>query len=244
MAGRAALEAVEDAVAQIKQTAAAPLQCTPDDLQVADGRIFRYKNPKEGLPLSKVVLGYVYPNGEAIGGPVIGRGRYIAPHLTTIDPETGEGKPWLEWTLGAEGVEVEVNPQDGRCRILKAACTMDVGKVVHPRLARGQVVGAMGMGIGYAMSEGYVFDSREGVQNGSLRDYKIMRFGEDPEYIVDFIETPQEDGPYGLRGLGEQGIVGMPGCLSQAVSLAIGAPMTQLPMTPETIWKTLQEVSS
>ena len=99
----------------------------------------------------------------------------------------------------------------------------------------------MGMGIGYALCEGYVFDARGTVQNGSLRDYKILRYGEDPEYFVDFVETPQADGPYGLRGLGEQGIVGMPGCLSQAVSLAIGAPMNQLPMTAETIWKKSQE---
>jgi CO/xanthine dehydrogenase Mo-binding subunit len=120
---------------------------------------------------------------------------------------------------------------------------MDVGKVVHPALARGQVVGAMGMGIGYSLSEGFVFDARHTVQNGSLRDYKILRYGEDPEYFVDFVETPQGDGPYGLRGLGEQGIVGMPGCLSQAVSLAIGAQMTELPMTPEAIWKKSQETA-
>ncbi len=242
MAGRAALDAVADAVAQIQRIAAAPLQCKPEDLDVAGNRVFVRADPSRFLPLEKVVLGYVYPNGNAIGGPVIGRGWYITPDLTSLDPDTGAGKPWLEWTLGAEGVEVEVDPADGAIRVLTAACCMDVGKVVHPALARGQIVGAMGMGIGYSLTEGYVFDARQAVQNGSLRDYKIQRYGEDPEYLVDFVETPQRDGPYGLRGLGEQGIVGMPGCLSQAVSLAIGAQLTELPMTPETIWKKSQEV--
>ena len=241
MAGRAALDAVADAVAQIRNIAAAPLGCAAQDLDVAGGRVFVRADPARCLPLEKVVLGYVYPNGNASGGPVIGRGWYITPDLTSLDPETGAGKPWLEWTLGAEGVEVEIDPADGAIRVLKSACAMDVGKVVHPALARGQVVGAMGMGIGYSLSEGFVFDARQGVQNGSLRDYKILRYGEDPEYIVDFIETPQHDGPYGLRGLGEQGIVGMPGCLAQAVSLAIGRQMTELPMTPEAIWKKSQE---
>ena len=243
MAGRAALDAVADAVAQIKRVAAAPLQCSADDLDVAGGRVFVRTEPSRFLPLEKVVLGHVYPNGNSIGGPVIGRGWYITPDLTSLDPETGAGKPWLEWTLGAEGVEVEIDPADGAIRVLKAACAMDVGKVVHPALARGQVVGAMGMGIGYALTEGFVFDDRQTVQNGSLRDYKIQRYGEDPEYIVDFVETPQHDGPYGLRGLGEQGIVGMPGCLAQAVSLAVGRQMTALPMTPETIWKKSQEAA-
>ena len=242
MAGRAALDAVADAVAQIKRIAAEPLRCPAEDLEVAGGRVFVRAAPAHFLPLNKVVLGYVHPNGNAIGGPVIGRGWYITPDLTSLDPETGAGKPWLEWTLGAEGVEVEIDPADGAIRVLRAACAMDVGKVVHPALARGQVVGAMGMGIGYSLSEGYVFDARQAVQNGSLRDYKIQRYGEEPEYLVDFVETPQSDGPYGLRGLGEQGIVGMPGCLAQAVSLAIGAQTTELPLTPETIWKKTQKV--
>lgn len=243
MAGRAALEAVADAVAQIRRAAAVPLRCDPADLEVAGQRVFIRDEPSHFLPLEKVVLGYVHPNGNAIGGPVIGRGRYIARHLSGIDPRTGAGKPWLEWTLGAEGVEVEVDPADGTLRVLTAACAMDVGKVVHPALARGQVVGAMGMGIGYALMEGFVFDERQVVQNGSLRDYKILRYGEDPAYYVDFVETPQGDGPYGLRGLGEQGIVGMPGCLAQAVSLAIGAQMTELPMTPEAIWRKSREAA-
>ncbi len=243
MAGRAALDAVADAVAQIKNIAAVPLHCPAEDLEVTGNRVFVRTEPARFLPLGKVVLGYVHPNGNSIGGPVIGRGWYITPDLTSLDPATGAGKPWLEWTLGAEGVEVEIDPADGAIRVLKAACTMDVGKVVHPALARGQAVGAMAMGIGYSLQEGFVFDARQVVQNGSLRDYKIMRYGEDPEYLVDFVETPQHDGPYGLRGLGEQGIVGMPGCLAQAVSLAVGAQMTALPMTPETIWRKAREAA-
>ena len=244
MAGRAALDAVADAVAQIKRIASAPLRCPEADLDVAGGRVFLRDDPEQGLPLAQVVVGYVYPNGNAVGHPVIGRGGYVARHLTGMDPATGAGRPGLEWTLGAEGVEVEIDPADGSIRVLRAACAMDVGKLVHPAIARGQVVGAMAMGIGYSLCEGFVFDSRQTVQNPTLRDYKILRYGEDPAYDVDFIETPQGDGPYGLRGLGEQGIVGMPGCLSQAVSLAIGAQMTELPMTPETIWKKAREAAT
>jgi CO/xanthine dehydrogenase Mo-binding subunit len=241
MAGRAALEAVADAVAQIKRVASAPLRCPEEDLDVCGGRVFLRDEPERGLPLSAVVLGYVYPNGNAIGGPVIGRGRYIARGLSGMDPETGEGRPGLEWTLGAEGVEVELDPRDGAFRVTKAACAMDVGRLIHPALARGQVVGAMGMGIGYATREAFVFDSREGVQNASLRDYKLLRYGEEPEYFVDFVETPQGDGPYGARGLGEQGIIGMPGAIAQAASLAAGVELNELPLSPEYLWRAMRE---
>jgi CO/xanthine dehydrogenase Mo-binding subunit len=241
MAGRAALDAVADAISQIKRTASAPLRCPEEDLAVHGGRVFIRDDPEQGLSLSQVVLGYVYPDGNAIGGPVIGRGRYIARQLSNMDPDTGEGRPGLEWTLGAEGVEIELDPKDGSLKVLKSACAMDVGKVIHPALARGQVVGAMGMGIGYATREAFTFDSREGVQNGSLRDYKVLRYGEDPQYYVDFVETPQGDGPYGARGLGEQGIIGMPGAIAQAASLATGIQLCELPLTPEYLWNKLRE---
>ncbi len=243
MCGRAALGAVDDAVAQIKRVASAALRCPEEDLEVAGGRVFLRDDPEKGLSLAEVANGYVYPNGNAIGGPVIGRGKYIARHLTHLDPETGEGRPGLEWTLGAEGVEVEVNLRDGSFRIVRAACAMDVGKVINPALARGQIVGAMAMGIGYTTREAFAFDSRERVLNNKLRDYKLLRYGEHPEYVVEFVETPQRDGPFGARGLGEQGIIGMPGALSAAFSRAVGVQLNELPITPETLWAAMHPTS-
>jgi CO/xanthine dehydrogenase Mo-binding subunit len=237
MAGRAAIAAVDDAVVQIKRVASAPLRCPEEDLEVSGGRVYLRDDPEQGLNLSEVALGYVYENGNAIGGPVIGRGKYIARHLSHIDPETGKGRPGLEWTLGAEGVEVEVDLRDGSFRVLKSVCSMDVGRVINPALARGQIVGAMAMGIGYTTREAFTFDAHERVTNGKLRDYKLVRYGEHPEYIVDFVETPQGDGPFGARGLGEQGIIGMPGALSAAFSRAVGVQINELPITPELLWR-------
>jgi len=132
---------------------------------------------------------------------------------------------------------VEVNLQDGTFKILKAACAMDVGRVINPDIARGQVVGSMAMGIGYSTTEAFEFDKNQKVLNGSLRDFKILRYGEHPEYFVDFLTTPQQDGPYGARGLGEQGIIGMPGALSAAFSKAVGKQLNRMPLTPEYLWE-------
>ncbi len=238
MAGRAALQAAEDAIGQIKRIASAPLRCPEEDLEVGAGRVFLRDDPEHGLPLSDVVLGYQYPDGRSIGGQVIGRGRYISRGLTGLDPETGEGHPALEWTLGAEAVEVEVDLADGSFEVIRAVCAMDVGKVVNPQLARGNVVGAMGMALGFSTTEGFVFDGAGRPLNYQLRDFKTPRFGEQPRYDVSFVETPQRDGPCGARGLGEQGVLGIPGALANAVSRAIGRPVDSLPITPEKVWTT------
>jgi CO/xanthine dehydrogenase Mo-binding subunit len=240
MAGRAALDAADDAIRQIKRIASAPLQCPEDDLEVAGGRVYVRDDPQNGLPLSQVVLGYQYADGKCIGGQVIGRGNYIARGLTGIDEETGEGNPALEWTLGAEAVEVEVDLTDGSFTVLKAVCAMDVGKVINPQLARGNVVGAMAMALGFATMEGFIFDEQACPLNYQIRDFKIPRFGEEPEYDVSFVETPQEDGPFGARGLGEQGVLGIPGAVANAISRAAGRPIDSLPITPERIWRALK----
>ncbi len=244
MAGRAAIAACEDAMDQMKQTAARVLRCPAEDLSVANEKVYITDEPEISLDVKDVCLGYVYENGNAVGGQVIGRGNYIARRLSNMDPETGEGRPALEWTLGAEAIEIELDLEDYSYQVTKAASTMDVGNVINPDLARGQVVGAMAMGLSFARSEGFVFNSREQVDNDVLRDYKILRYGEHPDYLVDFVETPQGDGPFGARGLGEQGVIGMPGALANAVSRAIGKEINELPLTPELIYKNAKEGDS
>ncbi|WIV11689.1 xanthine dehydrogenase family protein molybdopterin-binding subunit [Proteiniborus sp. MB09-C3] len=242
MAGRAVIEAADDAIRQIKDTASQVLRCPPEDLEVAGDRVF-IKNEKHiGLPLKYVVLGYVYENGNAIKGQIIGSGRYISRRLTGIDKDTGEGHPALEWTLGAEGVEVELDLRDYSYKILKSACVMDVGKIINPKIARGQIIGGMAMGLSFAANEAFIFNSRGQVTNDDLRSFKIMRYGEEPEYYVDYVETPQGDGPYGARGIGEQSIIGIPSALANALSRALGVQLKALPLTPENLWKAKKEV--
>jgi CO/xanthine dehydrogenase Mo-binding subunit len=101
MDGQAALDAAEDAIRQIKEVACRPLGCSPGELEVGAGRIFVAEHTERWLSLRDVVYGDSYPNGNSIGGPVVGTGKFIAAGLTGIDPETGEGlsrngvDPWL-----------------------------------------------------------------------------------------------------------------------------------------------------
>jgi len=70
----------------------------------------------------------------------------------------------------------------------------------------------------------------------------MLRYGEQPvEYLVDFIETPFAEGPYGARGIGEHGIIGMAAALANGLSEAAQVELNELPLIPELIWKTKKE---
>jgi len=240
LAGRAVLAAAEDAIRQLCRMAAIVLKCLPEDLEVSGGRVYLKDNPDHGVPIKDIALGYKYPNGHSIEGQVIGRGSYIVRHLTPLDPETGAGKPGPQWTVGAQAVEVEYDTRDHSYRILRAATVLDAGKVIHPQTAIGQMRGGMYMGLSFACTEAFSFSKDGIVQNPQLRTYKMLRFGEQPEYLVDFVETPLLDGPYGARGIGEYGVIGMPAALANSLSWAALTELNRLPLLPELIWSSLR----
>src|SRR5699024_12737380 len=88
-----------------KHTASIALKCSSDDLDVANGHVFLKDSPEYGIPIKDIALGYEYPNGNTVGGLIMGQGSHIVRHLTPLDPETGFGKPGPQWTVGAQAVE-------------------------------------------------------------------------------------------------------------------------------------------
>ncbi|WP_066064780.1 xanthine dehydrogenase family protein molybdopterin-binding subunit [Neobacillus soli] len=237
MGGRAVLKAADDVINQLKEVAACVLRAPKEDLEIGGSRVFLRDDPSLGLHFKEIGYGYKYPNGNTVGAQIIGRGSYILRHLTPLDPETGEGRPGPEWTVAAYGVEVEFDKRDYTYRLVKAATVVDIGRVMNEKAARGQVMGAMSMGLAFAGRETFYFDELGRVLNPQLRTYRPLRYGENPEYLVGFVETPQIDGPYGARGVGEHGLMGMPGALGNALSVAAGVSLHHLPLIPELIWK-------
>ena len=116
-------------------------------------------------------------------------------------------------------------------------CAMDAGKVINPDLAHHQVVGSLSMGISYSMMEGFKFNSRGQILNENLRDFKILRYNQQPRYDIILLETPQLDGPYGARGVGEPAIIGIPAGLSIALERALGREVSAIPITPESLMR-------
>ncbi|SNS96830.1 CO or xanthine dehydrogenase, Mo-binding subunit [Anaerovirgula multivorans] len=238
MLGRAVLNAAEDIKRQLCNIAGIVLKCEPEELEVAGERVYLKDDPSNYVDFKDIVHGYKLPNGNAIGGQIIGRGSYVMKHLTKLDPETGQGRPGPAWSVGAQAVEVEFDMKEYTYRVIKAATVVDAGKVINPKSARGVITGGMSMGLGKATREEFKYGKDGAVLNTSLRTYKVIHYGQQPEYVVEFVETPQIDAPYGARGIGEHGTIGIPGALANALSLAVQVDLDQLPLTPELIWKT------
>ncbi|RHW65039.1 xanthine dehydrogenase family protein molybdopterin-binding subunit [Clostridium botulinum] len=237
MAGRAVLRAAEDLIKQLKSLSATVMKSPPEDLEVAEEKVYLRQDPEMYVSFKDLARGHKEPNGLAIDGQIIARGTFIMSHITNMDKETGKGKPGPAWTVGAQAVEIEYDPNKFTYRLLKAITVIDAGKVINPKTSKGLIMGGMNMGLGIATREAFTYDRNARLQTTTLRTYKLMRFGENPEYIVDFIETPQIDAPFGARGFAEHGIIAIPAAFANAISHAAGHEFDKLPITPEIIWK-------
>ena len=241
MAGSATLSAAEDLICQLKKVGAISLKCSPEDLDIANMRVFLKEDPTVYVAFKDVIYGIKDTNGNATQGHIFGRGSFIMSRLTHLNPSTGKGKAGPSWTLGAQAVEIEYDKTDCTYRFVKSATVIDSGKTINPKTAKGLVMGGMNMGLGIASREEFIYDQNGTMLTTSFRTYKMMRYGENPEYLVDFIETPDLSAPYGARGIAEHGIIGIPAALGNAISLAADIDVDKIPITPEYIWKKKME---
>ena len=242
MEGRAVISAAQDAKNQIIEMASQALRVAKEELVLQNDMVFPVGEPEKGISLQQFAMGYTYPNGSAIGGPVIGRGSYVPRALTYLDPETGQGFPALDWTFGAQAVKVEVDAETGEVKVLKVTSAFDIGKTINPLLVRGQVYGGMLQSLGIGLMEGYAYNAEGAMLNSNFTDYKIARASDMPsEHIVTLIENPQSDGPFGARGIGELTMLSIPPAIANAISNATGVEIFNLPMPPERVWEAIRK---
>jgi len=198
--------------------------------------------PDKSIPLAKLATAGVFPDGRGIGGPVLGYGMYTAEGLTNLDPETGQGLPSLMWTFGAQGAEVEVDPETGEVRVLKMVSAFDIGKSINPVILDGQVYGGIVQGIGSALTEEFIFNEKGALLNNNLTDYKICRAQDIPdEFVFIPIENPQHNAPYGVRGIGEHPRISIEPAIANAIHNATGVDLFEIPMSRERVWRALKQ---
>ena len=236
--GNAVRAASLDARRQILDMAAEAWEEDPDDLDIVDGQIVSYKT-EEAMSLNEmVVYGIPRDNYEGwIGGPVVGRGSFMPTYVTNLDPETGQGaRASVHYTTGAQAFDIEIDKNTGKLTILRAASAFDLGRAINPGLATAQVEGGLMQGISSAVFEEMIL--KEGVTlNPSFVDYRIATTSDMPEEIHSIlVEVPQDDGPWGARGVGEHPMVPTIAALGNAIFDATGVRLEGPPYLPEKIF--------
>jgi CO/xanthine dehydrogenase Mo-binding subunit len=240
LTGNATILACEDLLKNAYAMAGQVLRAQSCDLEHDGEKIYLKHNHDRFVTFTQLSIGYCYPDGNAIGGPLIGVGRYAAQGLTNLNKETGQGLPALDWTYGAHGIIVEVNPATGQYHILKISSAYDVGKAINPEMVRGQCIGGMIQGLGTALCEGYIYDQQGHLLNPSFTDNKIPTARDLPDDIECLnVETPQLDGPYGARGVGEHPMISVAPALGNAIQSAVGAELTHMPIRAEDVWRAI-----
>ncbi|MTI69067.1 MAG: xanthine dehydrogenase family protein molybdopterin-binding subunit [Firmicutes bacterium] len=240
-AGNAIKLACEDAKNQLLELAQIKLGIYKRDLELKDGNIVSKIYPDKKVSISELSLGLSMPDGSGIHGPIIGRGSFIPPNIRDADKLTGLGdKPVAFWTFGCQGVEIEVDIETGKIKVLNVASCFDVGKVINPKLIEGQVEGAIVQGLGTALFEELILKDGK-VLNPNFVDYKIPTFDDMPKMIIKFVENAEETGPFGARGIGEPSMVPAAPAIANAVYNALGIRINSLPITSEKILKALKK---
>ena len=116
-------------------------------------------------------------------------------------------------------------------KIEKVVAVHDVGRVVNPTLCEGQVEGSVHMGLGYALTENFPSDPETGFPiNKTLRSLGILRAKDVPPIDVKLLESPQPNAPYGIKGVGEIGLVPTAGAVASALHQLDGQWRSKLPM--------------
>jgi CO/xanthine dehydrogenase Mo-binding subunit len=239
--GNAVLRAADAARSQILAMAAEAWGEDVRDLDIIDGQVVSYRT-EESRPLKEIaVYGMQRPDGTWTGGPVMGHGRFMPEYVTPLDPETGQGpRSVVHFTTGCQGVEVEVDKETGQVQVLKIASAYDVGRAINPDMVATQMEGGAVQGMSTALLESLVLD--HGVpRNPNFTDYRIATSMDAPlecENII--VEVPQDDGPFGARGIGEHPMVPTAPAIANAIHSALGVEIDSLPITSQKVWEALQ----
>src|SRR5436309_770535 len=146
----------------------------------------------------------------------------------------------LFWEIGIGAVEVDVDRETGKVHVAKYVTAADAGKALHPLQCEGQDEGSAMMGFGHTFYESYYFEAGQ-IINSSMVDYKVPTFDDVPEECESIlIEDCDGPGPHGSKGLGEGGIIPVAPAVANAIAWSTGARIRTLPLTPEKVWRALQ----
>jgi len=219
--GNAVLMAARQAKSQLIERAAKLLGVLPTELMIRDRRIYIKGNPEKSVSVAEVTRNAIY-NFDGECANISGKGSW--------EPKSSAPP------TAAYFAEVEVNTETGKVTVLKFVTAVDSGKAINPMMVEGQAEGGIAQGIGYALTEDYVFNQSTGVVvTNNFDTYRIPSIAEIPETEIVIIEEPEPTGPFGAKGTGELSAAGVAPAIANAVYDAVGIRIKELPITPQKI---------
>ena len=177
----------------------------------------------------------------------MGCGGFLPPPAPPRDPETGATVPSRSMAYGSSIVDVEVDDETGEVDIINIYNCYDIGTVINPLSAEGQVDGGNAHGIGMALYEDLSPYYPESIETyaANYTDYIIPTFKDIPKHSeIEFFENYDPYGPFGAKGCGEMVTNTQSPAIINAIYNAVGVSLSSLPATPEKILRLLEEAAS
>jgi 4-hydroxybenzoyl-CoA reductase subunit alpha len=220
----------EDVKHQVLGAASEMLEVPPEELDANRGRVFQKSDPERSVSWAEAAARHFSERG-----PLVGKGWYSPPE--------GLGGSFKGATVGTSPAysfsacvaEVEVDRETGKVTVLKLTDAHDVGTAINPLAVEGQTEGAGVMMLSEGLLEDVVFDDGGRISNPTLHDYLIATTCDAPEIDTTIVPSYEPRGPYGAKECGEGSTLPIIGAIANAVSNAIGARVTELPITPDRI---------
>jgi CO/xanthine dehydrogenase Mo-binding subunit len=174
-------------------------------------------------------------------GPLKSWVKYQHPDDLHWDDQHYQGDAYGAYAWAAYVAEVSVDTRTAEVRVEDFVAVQEVGKVIHPVLAAGQIEGGVAQGIGFALYENVVWQEGR-MLNAQMTNYIIPTSMDVPPIRVFFVENPYARGPAGAKGIGELPLDGTAPAIANAIAHATGADITRIPVTPEALLEMLEAV--
>jgi xanthine dehydrogenase molybdenum-binding subunit len=232
IAGNAALMAAREARRVLVEGAAEVLGVDEEDVELKDGFAFSRRDPSKRIEIPKLIRRIHF---REKGNVILATAFYDPPN--EMQDDRWYGNISATYTFGCQAVQVRVDPETMQVFVERVVSVHDVGRVLNPLTAEGQVHGGVAMGLGLSLFEELVME-RGAVVNSTLMDYMLPTAMEvPPEIQAVFVGEDDPEGPFGAKGLGETGTVPTAAAVANAIYDAIGVRPRRTPITPEYLWR-------
>ena len=235
--GQAAQRAAGEIRNQLLEVGAKKLEARIEDLEVRDGAVWVRGVTHKRLSITEIFRARF---GSSVGSMF---GGYCFKTEGGLNPKTGKGKAAAFWFFSACGVEVEVDTETGKVRVLRIVTAVDTGKAIHPKQCGLQNEGSMLSGMGSALFEEMVYDNGQPT-NSNFLDYTLPSMEDQPlEFHSVLVETPHPEGPSGAKGVGEAALPPVAPAIGNAIANALGGiRIRDLPVRPDKIVAALKAI--